>query len=200
MNLIELQKTWNSSGNRFSVHQQEMLVEDFARRMIRRRRFQSIWLTTTFLWLSVGTGLAIRAVILEKTNPAQEWSLFPLLLVPWGFAIHFLRQHLRPSAGVSRGEDPLVDSLRGELKANQAGRSRLKCVGALYLIMIPLLALAMRHLHVAGKISPRELISMAAFFAVILLVSAAGVAWRYFARLSPQRDQLEDILRHCDRD
>ncbi|MDB6078552.1 MAG: hypothetical protein JWO82_2299 [Akkermansiaceae bacterium] len=200
MNLTELQKNWKSSHDHLPAPEQKMLAEDFARRMIRRRRFQSIWLANTFIWLVIGTGVVIRAVVLGKTDLAREWSLLPLLLVPWGFAIHFLRQHLRPAARRSPGEKPLVDSLRGELEANRTSRSQLKWVGALYLVMIPLLALAMRHLHAAGKVSAGELTSMGSFFGGILFVSAAGVAWRYFGRLSPQRDQLEDLLRHCGQD
>ncbi len=40
----------------------------------------------------------------------------------------------------------------------------------LFVIMIPLLAVSMRQLHAADKVSNRELVSMALFFGAILLV------------------------------
>lgn len=161
--------------------------------MIRRRRFQSIWLINTFVWLTIITVLAIRMVAIGQTT-SQEWGLFPLLLVPWAFAINFLRRYLKPVAPTTRGEMSIVESLRAALASNRETRSHLKLVGVLYVIMIPLLALAMRQLHAAGKVSERELISMAFFFGAVLLLGGAGIAARYFARLQPQQKRLDALL------
>lgn len=200
MNFDELQNTWNSPRNNLPTEQQRSLAEKFSRQMIRRRRFQTWWLIHTFVWLTLITGLAIWMVAIGKVNPAQEWGLFPLLLVPWGFAIHFLRRHLKPLATAVPGESPVKDSLSAALVSNRTTRSHLELVGVLFVLAIPLLALAMQQLHAVGKVSARELTSMALFFGVTFLVCGAGIAARYFGRLLPQQKQLEELLRHFDQD
>lgn len=194
MNLNEMQNVWNSPRNNLPTEAQQRLADQFARQMIRRRRFQSIWLINTFVWLTIITALAVRMVAMGQTTPWQEWGLLPLLLVPWGFAIHFLRRYLKPAAPLTRGETAIMDSLRAALASNQETQSHLKLVGALYIIMIPLLALAIRQLHMAGKVSERELISMAFFFGAVLLLGSGGIAVRYFIRLQPQQKRLNALL------
>ena len=100
--------------------------------------------------------------------------MFPLLIVPWGFAFHFLRRYLKPAEPVARGELSIADSLRAALASNRANQPHLKLVGVLYVLMIPLLALAMQQLHAVGKVSARELTSMAALSAGVLLLSGVG--------------------------
>ena len=187
MNLNEMQNAWNSPRNNLPTEAQQRLADKFARQMIHRRRFQSVWLINTFVSLTIITVLAIRMVAVGQTTPSQEWGLFPLLLVPWGFAIHFLRRYLKPVGPLTHGEMSIMDSLRAALASNQEMRSHQKLVGVLYIIMIPLLALAMRQLYAVGKVSERELTSMALFFGAALLLGGTGIAARYFARLQPQK-------------
>lgn len=200
MNFDELQQTWNSPRNNLPTEQQRALAEKFTRQMIRRRRFQTYWLIHTFVWLTLITGLAIVMIATGKTSLAQEWGLFPLLIVPWGFAIHFLRRHLKPRAPAARGESPVKDSLSAALISNRTHQSHLKLVGVLFVLMIPLLAVALQQLHAGGKVSARELTSMSLFFGATLLVCAAGITARYVGRLLPQQKQLEELLGHFDQD
>lgn len=194
MNLNEMQNVWSSPRNNLPTEAHQRVADQFARQMIRRRRFQSIWLIQTFAALTVVTVLALWNITGGNVQSTQEWFLFPLLLVPWGFAIHFLRRYLKPVAPATRGETPIVDSLRTALASNQETRSHLKLVGVLYVIMIPLLALAMRQLHAVGKVSERELTSMAIFFGAVLLIGGIGIAARYFVRLQPQQKRLNALL------
>jgi hypothetical protein len=194
MNPYEMQHDWNSPRNNLPTEPQQKLARQFARQMIRRRRFQALWLINTFVWLTVITVLAIRTVAGGQTTPSQEWGLFPLLIVPWAFALHFLRRYLKPTELVARGELSVADSMRAALAANQTNQRHLKLVGLLYVITLPLLALSMHQLHAAGKVSARELTSMAALFAGVLLLSGAGITARYFGRLLPQQKQLHALL------
>lgn len=194
MNPHEMQNIWNSSRNSPATEQQCRLAEQFARQMIRRRRFQAIWLINTFVWLTIVTVLAIRMIVSGKVKLEGEWGLLPLLFVPWVFAFHFLRRYLNPATSITQGEVSVIDSLRAALVSNKTNQSHLKLVGLLYLIVIPLLVLAMRQLHAVGKVSSHELISMGLFFGGTLLVGAAVVAFRYFGRLLPQQKQLDVLL------
>lgn len=194
MNLNEMQSAWNSPRNNLPTEEQQRLARQFARQMIRRRRFQTIWLINTFVWLTIITAVAVWAIAVGKVKPGQEWGLFPLLIVPWTFAIHFLRRYLKPVAPMARGEMSIVDSMRAALASNRETRSHLKLVGVLYVIMLPMLALGMRQLHLAGKVSDRELTSMAFFFGSVLLLGGVGIAARYFLRLQPQQKRLDALL------
>jgi len=194
MNLNEMQSLWNSPGNRPPTAAQQQLADKFTRQMIRRRRFQTFWLIHTLVWLTLITGLAVWNVMAKKVALGQEWALIPLLLVPWAFAIHFLRRYLKPAAPIARGEVSVADSFRAALGSNRTEQSHLKLVGLLFAIMIPVLAVSMWQLRAADKVSAREMTSMAIFFGGVLLVSGAGVAARYFGRLLPQQRQLNELL------
>jgi hypothetical protein len=194
MNLNEIQSAWNSPRNNLPTEAQQQLAREFTRQMIRRRRFQSIWLIKTFVWLTIITALAIWTIAAGKAKLGQEWGLFPLLITPWAFAIHFLRRYLKPALPAAFGELSVIDSLRAALGSNRIEQSHLKLVAGLFAIMIPLLALVMRQLHIAGKVSLNELVCMAAFFGGTLLLSGGGIAARYFGRLLPQQKQLDAVL------
>ena len=194
MNPNEMQHAWNSPRNNLPTAEQQLLVDQFTRQMVHRRRFQAFWLIHNFIWLTIITGLAFLAIATGKTNLQQEWGLFPLLIVPWAFAIHFLRRYWKPVAPVAQGELPVADSLQAALVSNRTEQSHLKLVGGLFAIMIPLLALSIQQLHAAGKVSARELVSMAVFFGGTLLLCGAGIAARYFTRLLPQQRRLDALL------
>lgn len=194
MNFNELQQTWNSPRNNLSTEQQRALAEKFSRQMIRRRRFQAFWLIHTFVCLTLITGLAIVMIATGKISLAKEWGLLPLLLVPWAFAIHLLRLYRQSIGLATRGELPVSDSLSAALVSNQTAQSQSKWVGVLYLVLTPLLGLAMQQLHAAGKVSSRELTSMGVFFSATLMFCGAVIATRYFGRLRPQQRQLEKLL------
>jgi hypothetical protein len=143
--------------------------------------------------------LAIRTIAAGKVQPAQEWGLFPLLIIPWAFAIHFLRQHRKASAATKSGELSVFDAFRAALTSNRSSQSHLRWIGALYVIVIPVLMLTMRQLHQVGKVSERELTSMAAFFGIALLAGGTGIALRYFAALRPQEKKLDALLAEMTR-
>lgn len=194
MNLNEIQSLWNSPSNQVPDTEHERLARQFVRQMIRRRRFESIWLIITFAWLTVISVLAFRNLAGGKLSPSIEWAVFPLLLVPWAFAIHFLRRYLKPPVSASRGESPVAESFRAALFSTHAEQSQLKWVAALWLILVPVLIVAARQLESAGKVSPRELECMMVFFGGAFLVSGLGIAIRYFGWLSPRRRRLVGLL------
>lgn len=192
MNLNEMQNLWNAPQNNLPSDGRQQLAAQFARQMIRRRRFQSIWLINTFVWLTIITVVAAWSFAAGRAMPRAEWGLFPLLLLPWSLAIYFWRQHLKPAKS---GELPVTDSFRAALDANRTEMSHLKLAASLLVVMIPVLALVMRQLQAAGKVSGREFTSMAVFFGAALLVGAGGMAIRYFVRLQPRQKSLETLLK-----
>ena len=194
MNHDDMQALWNSPANHPADAAQRQLVEQFGRRLIRQRRFQAVWLVNVFVWLTLITALAVWNVVAKKVSLTVEWGVIPLLIVPWAFAVFFLRRHLKPAALVVRGELTVTDSLRAALAAIRTQQSHLKRVGLLLAIMIPLLAVSLWQLHAAGKTSPRELTSMVAFFGGTLIACGAAIAARHFLWLRPRQRQLDEAL------
>ena len=194
MNSNEMQSIWNSPLNNLSPHQQEELAGQFIRQINRRRRFQSIWLINTFVWLPLITAAAWWSIAVGNTKLAHEWALLPLLIVPWAFAVYFLRSYLKSDSALPQSELSVIESLRAALASNLNRQARLKIVGGLYVILIPVLALAMRQLHAVGKVSERELISMGLLFGGALLISALMMTALFFGRLLPQQKRLEGLL------
>jgi hypothetical protein len=194
MNSNELQTIWNSPFNTLTTSQQEQLAGRFVREMNKRRRFQITWLISTFASLTIITAIAFSNVAIGKTNLAREWALLPILIVPWAFAIYFLRSYLKTKAPESRGAIPVIESLRAALVSNLSHQSRLKGVGGLYVILIPAIVLAMRQLRAVGKVSAHELISMEMLFGGALVVSATVIVAYFFGRLVPQQKRLEGLL------
>jgi hypothetical protein len=199
MNFAELQTIWNSPGNQPDPAQQERLTQQLLAWVRRHRRHQLIWLAWTFAALTVITALAGRLLFAtNKVDLGMEWGLIPLLLLPWCFAFVFLKRFLKPPVSIAPGDLPIANALTCALKANEAAQFRLRAVGILYAIFVPVLAISIWQLHSAGKASTRELFSMAIFFGSVLLLSGAGVFARYRFRLKPQHNRLKALLHHYE--
>lgn len=194
MNIDELQSAWDSPRNRPSDEAREQFARDFTRRMMAKRRFQTIWLTNTIVWLALITGLALHSMASGKTTIAGEWGVLPLLILPWGLAIHFLRRHLKPVTPRADGELSVTESLRAAHGSICQEQSHLKLVGLLLVVMMPLLGVAMAQLSKAGKVNESQLQSMAAFFGAALLLGLGGILCRYFLSLIPQKRRLAAVL------
>jgi hypothetical protein len=194
MKLDEMQSAWNSPHNHPASEEQQQLAQQFVRQMIRRRRFQAIWLTNTFVWLTLATAALVKTLVVGKGNLTQEWAMLPLLALPWIVAVHFLRRHLKPTLPVPSGSMPVAEVLQAALASNRTERSHLKLVAALQVGLIPFVALAVQQLHAAGKLSPTQQTCMVILFGAVLLVGMLGVAVRYFGRLMPQGRHLNALL------
>lgn len=193
MNFNDLQRDWNSPRNNLPAGQPHVVAERFAHQMTRRRRFQRFWLAHTFVWLTAITGWVAVSMATGRTNPTEEWGLVPLLLVLWGAGLFMLRFRTT-AARAAHLALPIREALSAALISNQTAQAQSRFVGALYVLLTPFLALVLHQLHAAGKVSPRELTSMAVFSGASLLVCGALLAARHFGRLIPQRRQLEGLL------
>ncbi|HEY0943786.1 MAG TPA: hypothetical protein VGD81_00905, partial [Opitutaceae bacterium] len=129
---------------------------------------------------------------------AGQWALWPLLLLPWSAAIHFLRKFLREGAPPKSSIPPLRDALLTARQGNRAERRRLAVIAILLGALAPITAVAIRQLHLAGKASVNEAWSMALVFGLALALGGGSVAWRYRRRLVPERRRLESLLRDLE--
>jgi hypothetical protein len=199
MNLDELQELWNSGGNQPTAEHRDRLMRQFATRLRRRRRHELAWLVWTFFVLTLLTGFASWQIFgTDKVNVAGEWALVPLLVIPWVFAVVFLKRSLRGALPGHGCDATICESLANAMAANNAQRSKLKIVAVMYVIFLPVLAFSIWQLHSVGKVSSRELMSMATFFGAVLALSAGAVLARYRFGLVPEREKLKALLSQCD--
>ncbi|MBC8096208.1 MAG: hypothetical protein H7Y43_10375 [Akkermansiaceae bacterium] len=195
MNLDEVQNLWNSGINGPTAHQRAEMITRFTSTLRRRRRQEFAWLVWTFFVLTVLTGFAGWLVFgTDKVSLSAEWAVIPLLLIPWVFACLFLRKFLRQTLPAARGDVTISDSLTAAMAANESERFKLKALGMMYVIALPVLALSIGQLHSAGKVPSRELISMVTFLGGALALSAGAVAAKYWFSLVPKARMLKALL------
>lgn len=198
MNHDPLHELWHSTANQPDAAAERRAAEQFAGRWRRRRRWQAVWLTWTFLALTAATGLVAVQLGRGSIDLARQGPLLALLGAPWLAAIHFLRLFLREGANALAAAQPFTEVLRRAQAVNAAERRRLRLVGVLLGAMAPITALTVWQLHVAGKASASEAWSMGAVFAFGLAAGGGFAAWRYWARLQPERLLLEARLRELN--
>jgi hypothetical protein len=199
MNLDELQNLWNSKTNQPTGEQCRQMVARFTMTLQRQRRQELCWLAWTFFVLTLLTGFAAWLILgTDKIKLSAEWAGLPLLLIPWVFAFVFLRRFRRRTGTAPLGKATISDSLTAAFAANESERAKTKALGLMYLIALPVLALCMWQLHSAGKISARELSSMAAFLGLALALSAGSVALKYRFSLIPKGRKLKALLSQFD--
>ena len=198
MKLDELQDLWNSSANQPTPGQRAGIIARFTATLRRRRRQELCWLVWTFFVLTLLTGFVAWMIFkTDKVQLAAEWGAIPLLLIPWVFACLFLRRFLRQAAP-TRDDVTISDSLSAAFAANESERSKLKAIGLMYGIALPVLALCMWQLHSVSKISVRELVSMIAFLGSALAVSGGAVLANYWFKLVPRGQKLKALLKQFE--
>lgn len=194
MKLDELEKLWKSNVNRPSAENRHELTERFTATLRRRRRRELAWLVWTFFVLGVLTVLVGWIVFgTDKMDLSAEWASIPLLLVPWSFALVFLRRYLRAEP-IHRGDVTIRDSLKMALSANARKRTKLKTLGVMYAVVLPILVMSVWQLHSVGKVSARELVSMGIFLGSALALSAGAALSNYWISLVPEGRKIETLL------
>ena len=190
-----LHELWRSAANQPDAAATRAAAEQFTARWRRRRRLQAVWLAWTFLTLAGAAALAVVQWRRGAVSFGTQTMLIPLFGGPWLVAVHFLRVFLQQGAAAPLAGQAFAEVVRCAQKANAAERHRLRVIGALLVVMVPVTALAVWQLHASGKASVSESWSMAAVFAAGLGLGLLAVVWRYRARLMPERSLIEARLR-----
>ncbi len=195
MNHDPLHDLWHSAANQPDAAAERRAAEQFATRWRRRRRLQAVWLAWTFFALASAAALAFVQLRRGSVTLGTQTMLIPLLGVPWLAAVHFLRMFVQQGAALPHAGQPFAAVVRSAEQVNTSERHRLRVIGGLLLVMMPVTALAVWQLHSAGKASASEAWSMAAVFALGLSLGLAAVVWRYRTRLVPEQRLIEVRLR-----
>jgi hypothetical protein len=197
MNDDELQRIWKSPHNEPREQRQRQWTRGFIRKLQRARRLQALWLVWTFAALTGMTLLALWQALQGKLTAGLAIASAPLLIIPWGVGIHFLCRFQSSDNRALQSDLPLVDALNAALQANQNAQVRLKTIRLLLGSMLPILAISIWQLHVAGKVSGREAVSMAGLFLGALTVSGIAITLRILLGLKPQEKRLGNLIQAC---
>ncbi|HYC70753.1 MAG TPA: hypothetical protein VEB66_06070 [Opitutaceae bacterium] len=195
MNEQDIHSAWNSGANRLDRAAALQLKDELVRRLRRQRWRELAWLAWTCLLLTVLSALLVPWLVFHgRFDPRTDWVLVPLLGLPWGFAIHFVRQFRRRRAAAARAALSIQDALRAAEAENRAAAATLRRVALLQGLFALLLPVAIHQLHAAGKVSGRELGQMAFLFGGILAGGAAFVGLKYFREVRPEGARLAGLL------
>lgn len=190
MNPDPLDNLWRSASNQPDTDDTRP-ARFFLRQLRRRRLAQGIWLLWTFLALSAVTGLAAIQFLRDSgAAMAGQTMLWPLLILPWAAALRLGWRFCREAPGRFDPSLPLPEILKAAEAGNAAERWRLRLIGGLLLVFLPITAGAIWQLHESGKASATEAWSLATFLGLALTGSGAFVGLRYRWRLLPEKRQI----------
>ena len=183
MNLNEIETLWRSAHNHPSDEQLTHAKAQFINALQRRRRGFILSLSVACSVLSVITVLLAIQVLWPDPARAEidltrEWAVLPLLALPWLAAVLFIRQFRRHRAQFQNYERSISASLRALRDQTLLSAKRLKTIMLLHLVATPVLAICIHQIYQAGKARPHELVSMIAFFSILIVVTLGCLAFQ----------------------
>lgn len=192
-----LDRLWHSAGNSPKTHELEALRPRLLDRLRRDRRLLALRLA------AAGAALALLSVVglLSLSGDSSEgpgWATALLLAPPWVAFALFVRRLLRTGDRVAAAAGTIREALAAALAETRAGLARIRTVAVLHVVALPILALALRELVSAGKVSPSELRSLALVLGGILAATGAVLLHQAVARLSPRARRLAALLADYD--
>lgn len=195
MNYAELLDTWSSPLNRPTEAMIARHKQWLTRRLARRRLGFLLTMTPPAIGLSLTSALLVWRIAQHGPQAlGAEWAAGLLLLTTWATFFVFARsqgEHLRRHP---RHDHSVSASIRGLLDDNLRAQRRARWLLWSNLLGLPVIALALRQLDIAGKIEPRELLSAAIFFGAVLLLSSLAT-WLYRSRrLRPEEKHLRELV------
>lgn len=196
MNHDDIQSAWNSGANRPAPAAAALLKDSLVRQLRRERWRDLAWLAWTCLLLGILTAHLFPWFVFHgRFIPRTDWMLVPLLALPWGFVLFFLRRFLARRPGAAAADRSVLDALRAAQAQNRAAATTLKGVWLLQAVFVLLLPFVVHQLHADGKVAGRELGQMAFLFGGAIAAGAGFVAVKYFRVVRPEAARLAALLR-----
>ena len=199
MNFADIEKTWQSAYNRPAAAQLEKQKMEFIDELHRRRRAARGLLWLTAIPLILFTGRVILHLLwpdpaLDRIDLAREWAIVPFFLLPWIGWLLFVRLYRRHQARHGDCERSINASVRALLDENRVERIRVKAVTALLLLSAGLVPVIVHQLRAVGKAGDEILLPAYVVWPAYVTLMAAGLVYRYRAKLLPRQRELASLL------
>jgi len=199
MNFDDIQKTWQSPHNRPSAAQLEKDKMKFLTDLRKRNRgavFFMLWILGVLL---VITGSAFLHLLWpdsakDAIDLTREWSIVPLLALPWFCLLVFFEKYRRYRAAHPNYEHSISASVRALLDENRLARDRQKWAAALSGVMLLLMPLIVHQLRAVGKAGDEILVPAFVLLPALMLCIFLGMLWQQRRVLLPRKRELEALL------
>ncbi|MFN0101930.1 MAG: hypothetical protein ACKV2U_07555 [Bryobacteraceae bacterium] len=193
MRLDELKALWASAENGLSADGAQSFAAAAVAQVNRERRRRRGTLAYVFVMVPLVTIAAGWQLVGHGTGWEEAWPALLILGAQWIAALYLLRI-FRQGQGAA-AERPIRVTLETLLRQVEARCRELQTLLGLFLVVVPLTAIAIVQLQANGKMRPNEAASAAVVAAVILLGMGGWFVFDLLARKLPEKRQLETLLR-----
>jgi len=195
MNFDDIEKMWRSPQNALSPAGLARQKTELEQKLRREYRGFLIVTGAGSIWLLLCVGAFLRYLASGGAFELQrEWGAVVLFALPLFAAVLFFRQYYRHRTAHAGYGGSIAATVRALLDENRLAQTRIKVIGAMYVIMTLLAPLIVNQLLEAGKVRPREVASMAVVFGAIVLIGGGGLVWEFRRNLRPRQRELQTIL------
>ncbi len=204
MNFADIEKTWQSAGNRPSAAQLEKQKMDLINELHRRRRASRGLLVLTAIPLVLITGRLLLHFVwpdpaLDRLDLAREWMVVPFFLLPWAGWLLLWRQHRQHAAGHRDYARSIQASTAALLDENRREGQRSLVAVAGLLLSLPMLGVVVWQLRAVGKMGDEVLIPAFVIYPAYVVLMVGWIAWEYRRKTAPRRKELEALLSDYNR-
>jgi hypothetical protein len=187
MDINDLRLLWTTPANQPSPQLQECFLRIARARIDSDRRKATGMMRYVLVMATLTTIFSARQVITSGWEGLDTWYAHLMLAATWAAALLLIRQYRQRTREAGESIRATLESLCDRSRRRLRESFILLC---LFVSFIPLLALAIGQLQLAGKMRPHEAQSAATMAAVILL---AGIGWFTYELLAVRRPELRHL-------
>jgi len=204
MNFADIEKTWQSAGNRPSAAQLEKQKMDLINELHRRRRAGRGLLWFTGIPLVLVTGRLLVYIFwpdpaLDRLDLTREWVIVPFFFLPWAGWFLIWRQHRRHEAVHGEYARSIQASMAALLDESRREGLRSLVAAAGLLVSLPLLGGVVWQLRAVGKMGDEVLIPAFVIYPAFVVLMVGWIGWQYVCRSRPRQKELEGLLSDYNR-
>lgn len=193
MNVNELQSLWASAENGLSPEKARGFASAALAQVDRERRRRRGMLIYIGIMVPLTTGFAGWQLIQKGIAWGESWPAILILTAQWFAGLYLLRIFRRST---TRSQAASIRETLETLCRQAKSRCReLQTLLGLFLVVTPLVSVAIHQLQQNGKMRPHEAASASLLFAAILVGMAGWFLFELFARKLPEKRYLESLLR-----
>ena len=194
MNTNELKYLWASAENGLSPERASYFAAAAVAQVNRERRRRRGLLIYISMMVTLVSGFAVWQLIQHSIGWREAWPETLIMAAQWMTALYLWRIFRRDSVGLAV-EQSIRVTLEKLLRQAKGRCRELQTLLGLFLVVTPLVSVAIHELQLNGKMRPNEAASAGVLFAGILLGTGGWILYDLFARKLPEKRHLESLMR-----
>lgn len=194
MNVKELQSLWASTENRLSPETARGFAAAALTQVNRERRRRKGMLIYIGVMVPLTTGFAAWQLTQKGVAWGESWPACLILTAQWFAGLYLLRIFRRSVPQNTEGRS-IRETLETLFRQASIRCRELQTLLGLFLLVTPLVSVAIYQLQLQGKMRPHEAASAGMAFGAILVMMGGWLLYDLFARKLPEKRYLESLLR-----